>query len=205
MKRSLLLLSLVLSLCVLPGVSRALTLSAEPGADCFSSDASKCIGGVYSLDVAVVDANTYLATFTMDLGPGLEVPATTIEQIEFKVAGAYDSTSILLAPDAVSNWTLVDGPLGGAGCKGKNDSFVCLDANSPLGVSATTYTWQVQFDAAGLLAESDWHIGARFASPDHQNGWVLSASAAPIPEPSSYLLLGFGAAIVGLAIRRQTV
>lgn len=203
MKRSLLLLTMLM-LCAVPGLSRALTLSAEPGADCFSADPSKCIGGVYSLNVASVDSDTFVATFTMDLTPGLEIPATTIEQIEFKVAGAYDSPTIVLAPDAIANWQLADGPLGASGCGGVNDSFVCLDAVSPLGVASTTYTWQVQFNATGLLPESDWHIGARFASENHPKGWILSASA-PIPEPSSYLLLGLGAAIVGFAARRSVL
>lgn len=201
MKRLLLFL-LPFVLCSVPGLSRALTISAEPGADCFSADPTKCIGGVYSVGVTSVDSDTFVATFTMDLTPGLEVPAISIEQIEFKVARAYDATSITFAPDAISNWTLVDGPLGASGCKGKNDSFVCIDATNPLAVASTTYTWRVQFDATSLLPESDWHIGARFASPGHPNGWILSASA-PIPEPSSYLMLGLGAAIVGFAVRRR--
>jgi hypothetical protein len=192
----------LLGLSALPTASSALTISAEPGASCFSSDPTKCIGGVYSLDVTAVDSNTYIATYTMDLTSGLEIPATTIEQIEFKVAGAYQNLSVISAPDVTTNWSPVDGPLGGSGCKGVNGSFVCLDAVNPLAVSNTQYQWQVQFDAAGILPVSDWHIGARFASPDHPNGWILSASA-PIPEARTSLLYAAGALLVGFALRRS--
>jgi hypothetical protein len=203
MKLTLSIAATLLALAALPAASAALTISAEPGASCFSSDPSKCIGGVYSLDVAAVDSNTYIATYTMDLTSGLEIPATTIEQIEFKVADAYQSLSVISAPDVTTNWSPVDGPLGGSGCKGVNGSFVCLDAITPLGVSSTQYQWQVQFDAAGILPVSDWHIGARFASPDHPNGWILSASA-PIPEARTSILYAAGALLVAFALRRST-
>jgi hypothetical protein len=197
-----LLLSLVVPLLALPAVSQALTLSAEPD-DCFSSIEDDCIGGVYTLEVDDLGGGTYLARYTMDLSPGLEVPATTIEQIEFKVASGYDAISIELAPGGADNWLPVDGPLGAAGCNGNNDGFICIDAVNPVAISPTTFSWEVQFNAAGLLAEDSWHIGARFASPNHQRGWLLSASSNPIPEPSSYLMFGIGAAIVGYAIRRS--
>ncbi len=206
MKRFVSSLSLAFSLFALPSLAHALTISAEPGVDCFSADPNKCIGGEYTLNVAA-DGDAYIATFTMDLSGtnDLEISATTIEQIEFKVAGEYDALSIDLAPDATGNWALADGSLGGSGCKGTNDSFVCLDAVSPLAVSDTTYTWQIKFDADSLLDESSWHIGARFASPDHEKGWILSASSAPIPEPRSYLMFGFGALIVGFAVRKYAL
>lgn len=202
MKRTLVLVSALLALSALPGAASALTISAEPGASCFSADASKCLGGVYSLDVAALDSDTYVATFTADLTSGLEIPATTLEQIEFKVAGAYVDPTVIAAPDATGNWIPVDGPLGASGCKGKNDSFVCLDAITALAISSTQYQWQIQFDAASLLPVSDWHIGARFASPDHTDGWILSASA-PIPEARTSFLFGAGALLVGFALWRS--
>lgn len=187
-----------------PDFAHALTLSAEPGADCFSTDPANCIGGVYTLDVAAVDEDTWLATFTMDLGLGLEIPATTIEQIEFKVANDYGaSVSVLSGPGGAGNWSVVAGPLAAGGCKGSNDSFVCIDAISPVAVSPSIYTWQVQFDAKSLLAESDWHIGARYASPDHEKGWILSASSSPIPEPRSTALYLLGGVIVAVVLRKQ--
>jgi hypothetical protein len=55
------------------------------------------------------------------------------------------------------------GLLTGNGCGGTNDGFVCLNATTPLRLGSTTsFSWQVQFDAASLLPETDWHIGARY-------------------------------------------
>ena len=56
-----------------------------------------------------------------------------------------------------------------------------------------------------MLAESDWHIGARYASPDHEKGWILSASTAPIPEPRSTVLFLVGGLLVAGIIRKQVL
>ena len=192
---------------VVPNFAHALTLSAEPGPDCFSTDPSKCIGGVYTVVVAAVDEDTWLATYTMDLALGLEIPATTVEQIEIKVANEYSNVDVISfsGPGGADNWSPVDGPLGADGCKGINGSFICLDAINSVALPAGTYEWTIQFDAKSLLVESDWHIGARYASPDHERGWILSASLAPIPEPRSTALYVLGGLIVAAAIRKQVL
>lgn len=178
----------------MPVASRALTI-ADP-----------VKGGEYSLSVQALDSNTWLATLSIDLDPlALEIPATSIDQIEFKVANSYaQPVSIVSAPDATSNWLVQAGPLTGSGCRGNNGSFVCVGAVNPLSIgSATLFTWQVQFDADSLLPESDWHIGARYTSPTHSRGWVVSLSPSPIPEPTSGLLLAAGMLIAGAAVRRS--
>jgi hypothetical protein len=197
---------LLLSVCVAPNFAHALSLSAEPGADCFSTNPDKCIGGVYTLDIAAVDSNTFIATYTMDLTVGLEIPATTIEQIDFKVATDYGTNfTVLSGPGGAGNWTVGEGPLAASGCTGKNGDFVCLDAVNATLVGLSTYTWQIQFDTNALLAESDWHIGARFANDTHPKGWILSASQAPIPEPGSMALYLIGGAFVAGVIRKQVL
>src|SRR5215471_13183409 len=116
-----------LCLCASLGLSSrasALSISAEPGPGCFSANPSDCIGGFYSLTVASIGGNTFQATYTMDLTPGLEIPATSIEQIDFKVANGYqDPLSVVLAPDSTANWAIKSGPLSGTGCNGTNGSF----------------------------------------------------------------------------------
>jgi len=206
--RRLLLPVLFLTSALFPSArASALSISAEPGPGCFSLDPTKCIGGNYSLTVASMGGSTFQATYTMDLTSGLEIPATSIEQIDFKVANGYqDPLSVVLAPDATGNWGINAGPLSGTGCKGTNGSFICLDAVTALAVAPTTYTWKVQFDSTGgLLPESDWHIGARFDSPNHPDGWVLSAggATAPIPEARSSLTYAAGALLVSLALLRR--
>ncbi len=197
---------LLVSIWAVPTFAHALTLSAEPGPDCFSTNPDKCIGGIYTLDIASMGGDVYVATYTMDLTVGLEIPATTIEQIDFKVATDYGSNfSILSAPGGTANWTLDEGPLSAGGCGGSNGDFLCVDATNPVAVAPMSYTWQIQFAADELLPESDWHIGARFASPTHQRGWILSASAQPIPEPGSIAMFLIGGVIVAGVARKQVL
>jgi hypothetical protein len=186
-------------------MAHALTLSAEPGATCFSADPKNCIGGVYTLEIEQLADDTWLATYTMDLALGLEVPATTVEQIEIKVANSYSNIVVKSGPGGGDNWSPIDGPLAAGGCNGSNDGFICLDAINSVALPATTYTWEIQFDAKSLLDESEWHIGARYALLRHEKGWILSASSAPIPEPRSTVLYLIGAALIAVVIRKQVL
>ena len=108
----------------------------------------------------------------------------------------------------------MSGPLNGNGCGGTNDGFICLDAVNDLVIGSTkTLSWSVDFNlqsADQLLAESDWHIGARFGRINPVNlkeqTSLLSAydtGIAPIPEPTSALLFGAGMLIVGASARRR--
>ena len=197
---------LLVSVWTAPNFAHALTLSAEPGPDCFSANPDKCIGGIYTLDIASAGGNTYIATYTMDLTVGLELPATTIEQIDFKVATEYGTTfTVLSGPGGAGNWTSGAGPLTGSGCSGSNGGFICLDAANPVSVALSTYSWAIRFDADALIPESDWHIGARFASPTHERGWILSASQAPIPEPRSTAMFLLGGLVVAFIVRKQVL
>jgi hypothetical protein len=194
----------------------ALSLSADlDTGDCFSAEANKCVGGLYNLNVSQLDANTYQATLTMDYGGlyDLDVNRNLLMSIDFKVANTYlDPIVVTSAPGGTANWPALDGPLNANGCQG-NDSagFVCLNATTPVAM-ASSFTFGVQFDLApgeALLAESDWHIGARFGAINPNTGRLntslLSASSAPIPEPTSYLLFGAGLIIVGGALRKQFI
>jgi hypothetical protein len=184
------------ALLALPGAASALTIS----------DPDK--GGEYTLSIAPIDSDTYVATFTIDFSTvPLDIPATSLNQIEFKVANSYvQPISVTSAPDATGNWLSGAGPLEGKGCGGSNGGFICLSATTPLQLdSATLFEWEIQFDAASLLPESDWHIGARYTSPTHTRGWVVSLSSGsdPIPEPASGLLFAAGLLVVGASARRR--
>jgi hypothetical protein len=62
----------------------------------------------------------------------------------------------------------------------------------------------VEFGASSLLPVDDWHIGARYTSPNHRKGWVVSlSSGTAVPEPASGLLFAAGLIIVGSAARKR--
>ena len=96
------------------------------------------------------------------------------------------------------------GPLGGMGPIGSNASFIDI-ALSPTLALGSVYEWKVSFDSTSLIDESEWHVGARYTSARHRNGWVISetGSSSPVPEPTSALLFGAGLLTVGVATRRR--
>jgi len=158
--------------------ARALTI------DCATAD---CIGGVYTLEVEQTGVNQYVATYTIDTTGAFDVAATSLVDINLKVANAYSDISILSGPSG----SVLAGPLTGSGCSGNNGGFLCVDLTPNVSVGST-YTWRLQFDADSLIGEDEWHIGARYTSATQQRGWVISETSRPIPEPSAALVFGAG-------------
>lgn len=157
-----------------------------------------CIGGVYTLDVQETAPNLFIATYTIDTTTSFNVPATSLVDINFKVANAYTDVTLLSGPNAV----LGGGPLNGSGCSGTNDSFICGDLTTSL-ARGQVYTWRIQFGATSLIDE--WHVGARYTSPNHRRGWVISESGPsnPIPEPSAALIFGMGMLVASSLVKRS--
>ena len=170
------------------GASSALTI------DCATAG---CIGGRYTLDVTETAPNLFLATYTIDTTGAYSVSATSLVDINIKVANEYLNPVVVSGPAGA----LLGGPLNGRGCSGTNGSFLCVDLSANL-ARGSVYTWQIQFGATSLLDE--WHVGARYTSPNHRNGWVISESgpANPIPEPSAALVFGLGMLVAGGLTRR---
>ncbi len=168
--------------------------------DCASAG---CLGGIYTLDVSETAPDLYLATYTVDTTGSFTVGATSLVDINIKVANDYSSPILVSGPAGA----LLGGPLAGHGCSGSNGSFLCIDLtpNLPRG---GVYTWQIQFGSSQILEE--WHIGARYTSPTHvRGGWVVSESGKssnPIPEPSAALIFGVGMLVAsGLVTRTGTI
>lgn len=165
--------------------------------DCASVGGS-CIGGIYTLDVTETAPDIYLATYTIDTSVPFTVGATTLVDINIKVANDYLNPTVISGPGGA----LGEGPLTGSGCSGTNGGFVCLDLSPTLAVGGV-YTWKIQFGATSLLSDGEWHIGARYTAPDKTRGWVISETASPVPEPSAALVFGFGMAVAGSLVRRR--
>ena len=173
----------------LAGSANALTI------DCASAG---CIGGTYTLDVTETAPNLYLATYTIDTTGAFSVSATSLVDINIKVANEYLSPVVVSGPAG----SLLSGPLTGQGCSGTNGGFLCVDL-APTLARGSVYTWQSRFGATALLDE--WHVGARYTSPNHRNGWVISehGTANPIPEPSAALVFGLGMLVASGLVRKS--
>src|SRR5262245_32988894 len=90
----------------------ALTLSADlDTGDCFSAEANKCVGGLYTLNVAQLDANTYEATLTMDYSGlhDLDVNRNLLMSINFKVANNYFEPIVVTSVPGgnTANWGVI--------------------------------------------------------------------------------------------------
>jgi len=185
-----LLISISFAVLLFAGATNAATI------DCSTVG---CIGGIYTLDIASAGGSSYLATYTIDTTGSYDVAATMLNDIEFKVANDYSNVSVLSGPTGI----VQDGPLGGHGCVGSNDSFICINVSPDLALGHV-YTWEVAFDSSQILTETDWHLGARYSSGRHGNGWIISESPSPaVPEPTAALLFGVGMLTVGVATQRR--
>jgi len=164
--------------------------------DCASAG---CLGGSYTLDVSETAPDIYLATYTVDTTGPFTVGATSLVDINIKVANAYLNPILVSGPTG----SLLSGPLTGYGCSGTNGGFLCVDLTPNL-ARGGVYTWQIQFGASEILEE--WHVGARYTSPTHvRGGWVISESAkssSPVPEPSAALIFGAGMLIASGLVKR---
>ena len=165
--------------------------------DCASAG---CLGGIYTLDVRETAPDLYLATYTVDTTGSFTVGATSLVDINIKVANDYLNPILVSGPSG----SLLSGPLTGRGCSGTNGSFLCVDLAPNLALGSV-YSWQIQFGASEILEE--WYVGARYTSPTHRNGWVISESGTnPIPEPSAALIFGAGMLVAsGLVTRSGSI
>lgn len=158
-----------------------------------------CLGGSYTLDVVSNGGNSYTATYKIDTTGSYSVSATALNDAEFKVANNYTNIMLVSGPAGTTG----AGPLGGRGPIGSNASFIDISLSPTLSLG-NTYEWQVSFDSTSLLDDSEWHVGARYTSATHRNGWVISETSSPVPEPTSALLFGAGLVTVGTLTRRRS-
>jgi len=85
------------------------------------------------------------------------------------------------------------------------------DISSPSDSACVTLTPKIDATAGGtfsvlfnvsngtLIDEDSWNFRGKYGDG---NGWVISESAPPVPEPTAALIFGLGALVVGSASRR---
>jgi hypothetical protein len=159
-----------------------------------------CLGGSYTLVLEETSPDMWKATYTISTAGDYRVDAKSLVDIEFKVAKDYADPQLISGPSG----DIEAGPLSGTGCKGENDSFVCVNLNPDLDRDGSEYIWMITFGADSILGVEDWHLGARYTSPTHQNGWVISETpGGVVPEPAAAVLFVAGILIAGGAVHRR--
>ncbi|MBW1686863.1 MAG: PEP-CTERM sorting domain-containing protein, partial [Deltaproteobacteria bacterium] len=95
------------------------------------------------------------------------------------------------------------GNISNAGCTdGSNAGLICTNGLLAIpdeDAALQVFSWD--FDVSGALLKTDeWSIRGAFG---RANGWVISESGTPIPEPTSALLFAVGFGVAGGAVRRR--
>ena len=168
-----------------------------------------CNGADISLEV-IEGGSGYLATYSIDFTDFDRVAAAspnhmTLTSIGFKAfnKGLVDGdVSFLGSPPGVWGAPII-GEISNAGCtNGSNAGLIC--ASGALAIpdaSAGTqlYSWVFDIAANATLKMDEWSIRGSFGPA---NGWVISESGTPIPEPAAALVFAGGAILVAYRLRK---
>jgi hypothetical protein len=91
-------------------------------------------------------------------------------------------------PSNVNNGGCVDG---------SQASFVCVELDPMIDATMGGIV-SAQFTVTGDLDLSEWSYRGKFGTED---GWVISESSSPVPEPTAALVFGLGISIAGWRVR----
>jgi len=202
MKRFVPLLTLALAVAGFGRSAQAVFLSLE--------DCETCNGATVSLDVVATGAGEFDVTYTIDFTGFDRVEAaatnhTYLTSIGFKAfEKGLTAADVLLMSAPNSSWAdPILGNISNAGCvDGTSAELVCTNGLLAIpdeDAAPQVFSWD--FEVSGALLKTDeWSIRGAFG---RANGWVISESGTPIPEPTSALLFAVGFGVAGGAVRRR--
>lgn len=200
-----------LCLFALAGYAKADTIG--PGASCAS-----CFGSSYTLSyTTTANPNIFDVNLVIDTTGYTGTSTNLLNSVGLKIVSQSSditSVSLISAPSTFSS--TVETGLNANGCAGGGGGFFCSEGSTTglaVGGSGDVYsfTWQVAVTAPSdlMLGAGDASVKALYVtSAGSQNGITseditLDPGTSPVPEPSSFALLGTG--LLGIAgfIRRK--
>jgi hypothetical protein len=195
-----------------------LGLAGSANADTIGPVCGSCFGSSYTVSYATTaDPNVFDVTMTVDSTGFNRSNTDTLSAVGLKLvsnSSSISSVSLISAPSDFTSTAFTG--LNANGCAGGSGGFFCSDANDAgleVGHSGDIYsfTWAVTLNSAGdLLTGLDQaSFKALYLDDTGKSNGVtsenisLTPSTSPVPEPSSFLLLGSG--LIGAAgvLRRK--
>ena len=170
-------------------------------------DAMGCEGSTLFLSVQEEAGGTWLVTYTINTD-NYTGSLAGFNQIGFKAIADWTSGTVLTSPaGSIDDWNPVfEAPINSNSLCDNipgSTSKVCVWGFVDI-TAGGDYTWTFRLEGGTLLNVEDWHLGAQYANgPWRSSGHIISAEAAPIPEPTAAVLFGLGAILVTRRLRRS--
>ncbi len=126
-----------------------------------------------------------------------------LTHIAFKAFSDISSVTLdsIAWTSAVSGTALYPSNVNNGGCADDlSASMVCVDLDAPYVDATNGGELFAYFTVVGDLKLDEWSYRGKFGLED---GWVISESASPIPEPSAALVFAFGMVAASTRIRAR--
>jgi hypothetical protein len=184
-----------------------------PGPSCGS-----CFGSSYTLTyTATSDPHVFDVNLAIDTTGYTGTSTNLLNAVSLKIVPqSSDITSVSLLSSPATFSSTMNGGLNANGCSGNGGGFFCSQSSTnglQVGHSGDIYNFLYQVDLTGpsdLLTGMDAaSVKALYVtSAGRQNGITseditLQPGTSPIPEPSSFVLLGTGLLSAAGVIRRK--
>jgi hypothetical protein len=161
-------------------------------------------GATGALDI-VGSGSSYTVTWSMDFTGFDDAGAIAtghpyLTDVAFKAFSSISAVSLVDSTLGTLHYpSNVNNASDGCDIDDSPASFVCVVLD-PIVDATTDGSFAAVFNVEGTLATGEYSYRGKFGEAD---GWVISESGPPIPEPSAALVFTIGSCLVGARCRRR--